>query len=294
MLSRLFASHQRPFIPRRHERETIAIDLSGSCLTFSLPPNFCHDSFGDSSQEPPQRVNIFANRNYVDDSGYEEWRREGVASQTLMKRSWELFGPIWHVRPIGTIDFVLTLNRHDALPKDMSCFNPQHFERIIMRNLYYWGPCRPNFQVQKAPLNWQLRELDGATAIFFEKHRINPPEVLAENPHHDTYFSSRLFIPLGQHHYIKLNFRYLGYAPVKPCLAAMNSIRDTVCDSVSLQFGVDARSQLLKARQQWPEARASYKRGVEVWTYPEWQRGGEFGGDIIITKPGSSPPAWQE
>ncbi|WP_444932233.1 hypothetical protein ACJJIF_10865 [Microbulbifer sp. SSSA002] len=294
MLSRLFASRQRPFIPRRHERETIAIDLSGSRLTFSLPPNFCHDSFGDSSQEPPQRVNIFANRNYVDDSGYEEWRREDVASQTLMKRSWELFGPIWHVRPIGTIDFVLTLNRHDALPKNMSCFNPQHFEQVIMRYLYYWGPCHPDDYVQKAPLNWQLRELGGATAIFFEKHDDHPSQRLEENPYYGTYFSSRLFIPLGQHHYIRLNFRYLGYAPVKPCLAAMNSIRDTVCDSVSLQFGVDARSQLLKARQQWPEARASYKRGVEVWTYPEWHRGGEFGSDIIITKPGSPPPDWQE
>ncbi len=32
MLSRLFASRQRPFIPRRHEREAVAINLSGSRL----------------------------------------------------------------------------------------------------------------------------------------------------------------------------------------------------------------------------------------------------------------------
>ncbi|MCO1336820.1 hypothetical protein MO867_21055 [Microbulbifer sp. OS29] len=293
MLSRLFASRQRPFIPRRHERERIAIDLSGSRLAFSLPPNVCHDSFADPSQEPPQSVNIFDNSNYFDDSGYEDWEREGVASQTLMKRRWELFGPIWRGRPIGYISFVLTLNRHDALPKDMSCLNPQHFEQVIMRTLYYCGPCRPNHKVQQAPVNWQLRELDGTTAIFFEEHQQHSPESLAECPHHDTHFSNWFFIPLDQRHYVDLHFSYLGYAPVEPCLKAMNSLRDSICDSVKLQLGVDAKTQLSKAQQQWPRAKASAKRDIEPWVYPEWRRGGEFGGDIIITKPGSPPPAWQ-
>ncbi|WP_444929387.1 hypothetical protein ACJJIF_16340 [Microbulbifer sp. SSSA002] len=294
MLGRLFASRQYPYIPRRHQRERIAIDLSGSRLAFSLPPNVCYDSFADSSQEPPQSVNIFDNSNYFDDSGYEEWEREGVASQTLMKRSWELFGPIWHGSPIDTIDFVLSLNRHDTLPKDMNCLNPQHFEQVIMRHLYYCGPCLPNHEIQLAPVNWQLRELDGVTAIFFEKHRINPPEVLAECPHHDTYFSSCFFIPLDQDIYIKLNFRYLGYAPVEPCLKVMNSIRDSICNSLQLQLGTGAKDQLLKARQKWPRAKASAKRDIESWIYPEWYETDDFEGKIIITKPGSPPPAWQE
>ncbi len=262
-------------------------------LAFNLPPHFCHDSFAISSKEPPQSVNIFSDNAYSDDSGYEAWKREGVAHQLLMKRSWELFGPIWRGRPIGTIDFALTLHRHDALPKPMSCFNPKDFEQVVMRNLYYGGPCRPNHQVQQAPVSWQLRKPGGATAIFFEKHRINPPEVLATSPHHDTYFSSCFFIPIDQTRYLKMNFRYLGYAPVEPCLAAMNSIRDGVCNSVSLQLGTDAQAQLAKTRQQWPEAKASAKRDIEPWVYPEWRESDDFEGRIIITKPGSPPPAWQ-
>ncbi|MCO1336228.1 hypothetical protein MO867_18005 [Microbulbifer sp. OS29] len=293
MLSRLFASRQRPFIPRRHERERVAIDLSGSRLAFSLPLNACHDSFADPSQEPPQSVNIFDNSNYFDDSKREEWKREGVARQILMKRSWELFGPIWRSRPIGYISFVLTLNRHDALPEDMSCLNPQHFEQVIIRALYYNGPCQPNHKVQQAPVNWQLHKLDGTTPIFFEKHQQHSPESLAECPFYDTHFSSFFFIPLDQRHYIYFVFNYLGYAPVKPCLKAMNSIRDSVCDSVELQLGADAKTQLSRVQQQWPGAKASAKRDIEPWVYPEWYETDDFEGKIIITKPGSPPPTWQ-
>ncbi|WP_444929388.1 hypothetical protein ACJJIF_16345 [Microbulbifer sp. SSSA002] len=293
MLGRLFASRQYPYIPRRHERERVTIDLSGSRLAFSLPPNVCYDSFADSSQEPPQSVNIFDNSNYFDDSGYEEWEREGVARQILMRRNWQLFGPIWRDRPIGYISFVLSLIRHDALPQEMSCLNPQHFEQVIMRTLYYNGPCQPNHKVQQAPVNWQLYELDRATAIFFEKHEQHSPESLVECPFYNTHFSSFIFIPLDQRHYIYFVFNYLGYAPVEPCLKAMNSIRDSVCDSIELQLGADAKTQLSNAQQRWPGARASSKRDIERWVYPEWRRGGKFEGEIIITKPGSPPPAWQ-
>ncbi|WP_444943147.1 hypothetical protein ACJJIK_14370 [Microbulbifer sp. ZKSA006] len=293
MLSRLFASRQRPFIPRRHERETIAIDLSGSRLTFSAPPNICQDSFADASQEPPSRVNLFDNSKYSVDSGFEEWEREGVALQILMKRSWELFGPIWRGRPIATIDFTLMLYRHDAMPKDMNCLNPQHFETVVMRHLYYWGPCHLVDREQKAPVNWQLRSQDGATAIFFENHQRFSPEALEECPFYDTHFSSCFFVPLDQTHYLKFNFRNLGYAPVEPCIRAMNGVRDLLCDSVELHLSADAKAQLASAQKQWPEAKANPTRSIEHWVYPEWHWGGKFDEKIIITKPGSPPPPWQ-
>ncbi|WP_444943148.1 hypothetical protein ACJJIK_14375 [Microbulbifer sp. ZKSA006] len=293
MLSRLFASRQRPFIPRRHERETIAIDLSGSRLTFSAPPNICQDSFADASQEPPSRVNLFDNSQYSTDFKREEWKREGVSLQTLMKRSWELFGPIWRGRSIATIDFTLVLYRHDAIPKNMSCLNPQHFETVVMRYLYYLGPCIPNHRQQKAPVNWQLRNLDGATAIFFEEHQRFSAQALEERPFYDTHFSSCFFIPLDQTRYLQFNFRNLGYAPVEPCIRVMNGIRDLLCDSVELRLSADAKAQLASIQTQWPEAKANPMRGIEHWVYPEWKRSGNFDGKIIITKPGSPPPPWQ-
>ncbi len=293
MLSRLFASRQRPYIPRRHERETIVIDLSGSRLTFSSPPNLCQDSFADSSQEPPRSVNIFDDSQYSTDIKREEWKREGVALQILMKRSWELFGPIWRGRPIGTIDFTLALYRHDTLPQGMSCFNPQHFETVIMRYLYYLGPCIPDHRPQKAPVNWQLRNLAGATAIFFEEHQRFSAEALEECPFYDTHFTSCFFVPLDQTRYLQFNFRNLGYAPVEPCLKAMNGIRDLLCDSVELQLSADAKAQLVTAQKQWPGAKANSARDIENWVYPEWHWEGKFDEKLIITKPGSPPPPWQ-
>ncbi|WP_444910477.1 hypothetical protein [Microbulbifer sp. TRSA005] len=292
MLERLFASRRHPYIPHRNEREKISIDLSGNRVKFFLPPHTCHDSFAEFKLNYPEKINIFDDSDYNDGSDCEDMEREGVARQCLMERSWELFGPIWRSRPIGTIDFNLILNRHDTLPHSMSCLNPKHFEQVVMRCLYYWGPGNPNDHVQKAPVNWKLYKLGEVTAIFLERHRLNSPEILTKNPHHETYFTSSFFIPLDRAHYLTLNFRYLGYAPAKHCLVAMNSIRDAVCNSVSLQLGIDIKKQLAEVQRQRPNDKASTKRKLEPWVYPEWHRGGEFDEDIIIIKPGSPPPDW--
>ncbi|WP_444943558.1 hypothetical protein ACJJIK_18895 [Microbulbifer sp. ZKSA006] len=195
MLNRLFASRRRPYIPHRNKREAISIDFSGNRLELSLPPHSCYDSFADLDPTSyPERVNIFDPSDYIADSGYEDWEREGVSRQCFIERSWELFGPIWHSRPIGTIDFRLILNRHDKLPSDMSCLNPQHLEQVVMRRLYYSGPCRPDYYVQLAPVNWKLYELSGVTAIFFEEHRVNPPgRIEAQPPSRHLLFQQLIY-----------------------------------------------------------------------------------------------------
>jgi len=290
MLSKLFASRKRPYIPHRYERDHVEIDFSGSRLSLDLIP---HADFEGFEADPiPTSVNIYDPSIYSDDSHVDEWQREGRASYKVASRSWELLGSPLRGRPYGTVDFMLLLLRSDALPENMSCLNSAHFEQVLLRSMYYGGPASPEFAKRKAPVNWQTEEKDNGTWIYYERHRDFSDESEPPLPFEPTFISSRLNIPLDDRHFIQLNFRYLGYAPVEPCLANMNELRDSVCNSVQLSLGTSAEKALEAANQRWPKARAQKYRKPEPWVYPEYRSGDHHKGepDIIILKPGSPAP----
>jgi hypothetical protein len=290
MFSKLFASRKRPYIPHRYERDHVEIDFSGSRLSLDLIP---HADFEGFEADPiPTSVNIYDPSIYDDDSNTVEWRREGRGSHIVAARSWELLGPPMRSRPYGTVDLTIRLVRMDSLPENMSCLNPEHFEQVLLRFTYYNGPASPMYAKRKAPVNWQIEEKDNGTWIYFETHRDfsdNPDRQLTFEP---THMDSKLSIPLDDRHFLQLNFRYLGYAPVEPCLANMNELRESVCNSVKLSLGASAVKALGVAKERWPKARAQKNRKPEPWEYPEYRSGDHHKGepDIIILKPGSSAP----
>ncbi|MCX2783337.1 hypothetical protein OQJ46_10085 [Microbulbifer thermotolerans] len=273
MLKRLFATRKRPYVPGINRPETIRVDLSGSILTLQMPPHSDYEGF--PGEDPPPQVNIYDQDQYVDDSNLPKWRREGKSSFYFMRRDWEFYGPPWRTRPYGTISLGIGIYRYDTLPEGMSCFNPEHFEQICLRSLWYLGPAYPSLGKYLAPINWQLRQLAGATCLYYESHR-------------DCYLS----IPLDDRYFLDLDFRYLGYAPVKHCLTNMNTLRDAVLDSVHLEFSATAKERLAEAKHKWPDTRASEHRDPEPWIYPEWRWGNDDKGeeDIVVLKPGSPPP----
>ncbi|MFT7372568.1 MAG: hypothetical protein ACI9T9_001255, partial [Oleiphilaceae bacterium] len=240
----------------------------------------------------PTSVNIYDPAIYSDDSHVDEWQREGRASYLVAARSWELLGSPLRARPYGTVDFMLLVLRADALPESMSCLNPGHFEQVLLRSEYYGGPASPASAKCKSPVNWQTQEKGKSAWVYYETHRDFSERSEPPLPFEPTFITSRLNIPLDDRHFLQLNFRYLGYAPVEPCLANMNELRDSVCNSVKLSRGVSAEKALAAANKRWPDVRAQQIRKPELWVYPEWRRGNSDNGEpsIIILKQGSPAP----
>lgn len=178
MLKRLFASRKRPYIPGLNRPEKVEVDLSGSKLTMLMPPHSNYQGF--ASKEPPERVNIYDDGQYVDDSLLPEWQREGKSHLSLFNRRWELYGPPWREQPYGNIQFGASISRYDALPEGMNAFNPRHFEQMAMRSLWFTGPAQPDMGRFRSPINWDMHiRKPGTPWLYYEyqpdySHNPNP------------------------------------------------------------------------------------------------------------------------
>ncbi|ROS00196.1 hypothetical protein EDC56_2834 [Sinobacterium caligoides] len=292
MIKRLFASRKRPYIPFRDQPERVQINLSGTIITMDLLPHMDYEGF--KADHLPTHVNVFDDKTYNNTNHLPVWQRSDSAMKSIHARDWELLGPPWRSRPFGSITFAITLMRTDQMPEAMSCFNPAHFEQLVLRSAHSRGPASPEYAKVKAPVNWRLHEQNGNTWIYYETRKDFSDFTTAPLPFSETQVDSTLHIPLGDRHYLFINFSYLGYAPAKYSFAHMNKIRDAVCKSIECQLSPSAQQQLISAREQWPTAKAQPEREPEPWRYPEWRRGDRDKGeeDILIIKPGSPAPSY--
>lgn len=294
MFKRLFASRKHPYVPGLNQREKIEIDISGSKLTMLLPPH--SDSEGFRREPPPSKIDLHDPENFYTDESSPKWQRSGNAhfQGRLADRHWEFCGPPWRSRPYGFIAFGIGITREDAMPEGMSCFNPTHFEQLVAHSLYFGagGPAKPDLPRTKGPFNWRIHRESGATGIYFERHRDfhdypKDPEAFERSSH-----SCTLLLPLEHRFSLGIAFRYFGYAPAEYSLVNMNTVRDTVLNSVRLELSTTAKAQLAEAKDKWPEAHTCENREPISWKYPEWRNGDYSKGEsnIIILKPGSAPP----
>lgn len=290
MFNRLFATRKRPYIPHRHEREHVEIDLSGNVLSLDLLPHSNTEGFG--SRPLLKKVNIFSTQDYQSDEHVPEWQREGDSTCVLHQRDWDLLGPFWVQHILGTVECTLAAIRLDLMPAGMSCFNPQHFEQVVLRAAYYRGPTQPEMTKVKSPINWQVINKNQGNWIYYEIH----PDLSDDDgtPYAGTpaHITSSLFIPIEDRQYLTVNFRYLGYAPVEPCLKNMDELRDSVRASIDLKLSSTSQKQLTLAKQQWPNAKVQENRQPEPWVYPKWRRPDHTKGesDIVILQLGSPAP----
>ncbi|MCA0899892.1 MULTISPECIES: hypothetical protein [Microbulbifer] len=294
MLKRLFASRKKPYVPGLNQREKVEIDISGSRLTMLLPPH--SDSEGFRRKPPPKKIDLHDPDNFYTDEESPEWQRSGNARYKggVANRHWEFYGPSWRSRPYGYIAFGIGITREDAMPEEMSCFNPSHFEQLIAHSLYFGagGPTSPDLPRTKGPFNTRLCQMSGATGFYFERHRdfahrTQEPEAFEQASH-----SCTLLLPLEHRYSLGVAFRYFGYGPAKDSLANMNKLRDLVLNSVQLELGSTAKNQLAEAQLKWPGSRASESRKPINWKYPKWRNGKYHKGEsnIVIIESGSPPP----
>ena len=90
---RLFSTRKHPYIPGRHQPETLRVNLSGSLLTLQLPAHTPFDSL-DEDKKPPAEVDIFDDDKYTDiDKGLPEWQQLGLSNLGLMSRTLGFLAP---------------------------------------------------------------------------------------------------------------------------------------------------------------------------------------------------------
>lgn len=288
--TKLFASRRRPYIPHRYERDDIEIDLSGTKLQVQLLPHERFDGLGE--EKVISKVNIFDSALFSDEDHLEEDEKQGIACLCLAQRFWELRGPFWQEQAYGFVDFSIVLVRNDNLLDGMSCFNPFHFEQMLLLSEYNNGPRNPQKPRKKAPVNWRVIENKSGNSIYYEAH----PDFSARKDTPLSYEAARirchLCIPVDDLYYVRFNFHYHSYSPVEYCLKYMNELRNSVNDSVKVSLSHSSSQVLSDIKKKWPDASAKSEREPEPWVYPEWRRGDRQKGEprIVIEKLGSPMP----
>ncbi len=285
----LFATRKNPYKPWANQRDRVEINLSGTRLSMELPPHSNIEGF--TRETAPTSVNIYDDSAYKSDEGLPDWQQEGISLFSLFSREWDFRGPNWERWPYGKVIFAASIARYDALPESMSCFNPAHFESIALRRAYFRGPGQPELAKQTAPNNWQLYDFDGNTAIYFEFHPDLSDTSIPHDPFDEACTTSCLHIPIGTHHFVQLNFVFMGYAPSHLSLANMTRIRDEVLSTVRCALS-DAQSQeMLHARSKWSAAKAKASLRPQPWIYPEWRwSDDENEPEMVRVTTGSPPP----
>ncbi|GLS26574.1 hypothetical protein [Marinibactrum halimedae] len=294
-IHQLFASRRRPYIPGKNKRDKITINFSGSILTLELPPS--HYSEGLGKDKPiPEVVNLYEKSDFISDEDLPSWRRQGVSVRSIMGRHLELLGPPWHPQPtLGLMDFSMGVRHMDTMPEGMSLFNPEHLEQATLRNIYFNGPGNPLNRHVQGPVNWQVRETDSGTWLYTETHprlENREPDDDSPLPEESSFIRSVLLMALTDRHMLSMGYRYIGYKPVVDCLRSMNSIRDSVFNSVQLTLSNESQDKLKHAQKRWPNAQACENRTPEPWIYPIVRRGDNSIGEpnIVLLEPGSPPP----
>lgn len=283
MLKRLFASLKHPYMPGLDTPERIVTDLSGSKLILELPPHYCSSGF-EEHKSPVPSIDFYNSALYPK----ETVNSYPFSNTTFIGRDWEIYGPIWKSGYEGSISFRAVVDRANCLPDGMSCFNPNHFEQVITRQLFRMGPEKPNFGEQLAPVNWRVENkgswtLTGTPWISYEVHKKPDGDPTSFAP---AQYSSYIVTPLDDRHYLRLMFHNLGYLPAEYSNRFADSVRDQVYRSIDLTLSASASRQQEAALAKWPDARISKHREPENWQYPDWRDGDSAKGEptVVITR----------
>ena len=289
--ARLFATRKNPYVPGLNQREKVCINISGNELTMELPPHSDYEGFED--EKPPNSINLYEESYFDKESNRPKWQQSGTGYHGIMKRTWELKGKPWVRMPYGRVKFSIVLKKAKTMPETMSCFNPNHFEQLIMREAWFKGPGRYIGSRMKAPVNWKLMHLSGSTGIYFEQHK--DLSYFNESSEIDKSLISCYFnLPLTFRHFITLNFHYFGYVPVESSLRNMHMITELVCETTKLTLSQTSIKELTLAKEKWPDAKASPHRDPEPWVYPQTKEVKREDGCIedVIDIEGSPPPGF--
>lgn len=286
ILSRLFASHKRPYVIGLNNPERIRVNIAGCELQITLPPHYTPSGF-EAKVAPCDIHNIH------DSSLYDSNDDAQPFSQVqFIRRYWCYFGPFWDSPYMARTDFMATVMRVNCLPEGMSCLNPNHLEQVMMR-LLYWSVETPQFGEKISPINWRVENKQGNHWIVCEEHYKPHPQIPVDPKY--SCFDSPAITAIDDRHIIRLNFGNFGSLPVEDSISACNKIRDKVLDSVDWTLSPELQAHKDEVLQQSSNIHINLHRAPEPWIYPlEWRKGDFQKGEphIVVIKPGSPTPVF--
>ncbi len=295
MLARLFASKQRPYFKNPSHWDTLSLDLSGSRLEITLPPQ--DYDFPEKPHMP--KVNVFDESLYryktePDRNGNPPSHR-GVTVPGILKRNWFTYGPIWRASHIGSLQCYAVIADISRMTPKMNCFNPDQLERLIMHDLYYSEGPGFGRNEHTCPVNWQVRSIQGTDWVYLESWSKKPSwkEDSNADRYKDAHFSVWLFTPLFENKYLLVTFTALGSMPAEASNRVMFRRIEAIIDSLKLQLSPEALRQKAEAEQAHPEARYSPRREPESWQYyGNFRYGNILEGEpsLVFEGPCSPPP----
>ena len=285
-LKYLFSSRKRPYVKGINNPDRISVNLQGCELQLTLPPHYTPSGF-DEKVAPRDIANI-NDTNLFDK--YEVQKPFGQVQ--FIRRYWCYFGPFWDRPYMARTDFMATVMRVNCLPEGMSCLNPYHLEQVVMR-LLYWSVETPEFGEKIAPINWRIENKANHTWVVYEQHPKRNPRFPID-PSYAAYCSFAL-TALDDRHVVRLMFNNFGSLPIDDSIAACNTMRDKVLNSIRWQLSPSLQARKEVVLQQFSNTSISQYREPEPWIYPEWRDGNRQKGepDVVIIEPGSPAPAFK-
>ncbi|VAW69369.1 hypothetical protein MNBD_GAMMA09-1999 [hydrothermal vent metagenome] len=293
MFKRLFASKQRPYFKTPFRQDTLSSDLSGTRFEISLPPQ--DYAFAEDPCLP--KVNLFDKSLYdyetkPDRNGHPP-HNQGVMIESVFKRKWFTYGPIWRARHIGSLQCAGVVCDTSQMVAGLNCFNPEHLENLILHDLYYSeGPGFGNENT--SPVHWKIRQIQGVDWVYMESWSRKPAWIKSTDNYRDANFVAYMFTPLFEDKYLILSFVGIGSLPAEASNQALLARIESIVPSLKIELSPLALKQKADAEKKFPDAHYSQKREPEPWEYYTSFRDGDvLKGEkpLVIEGPCSPPPS---
>ena len=287
---RLFASRKNPHIPNRNQKELIKVDLSGNQWSIEVPPASVAD-MSDNYHGPS--INIYDQYNYSSQENLKKWQIGRYPYIPVFERSWGLFGKPWQLQELGLVTLHTMVCHAADLPSDMSCFVPEHFERVVLRHLYFtYGPGSIDIQYI-APVGWHQLNINNTPYIHCEVHHDFSSWDVWPSDGEETQISCCFYTPINKDFFLEQIFIFDGYVPAEDSLKAMRKLMEDILTSSQLKLSSENLQAQQKQAADW--SKIGQPRATEEWIYPLFRAGDEDKGEKheVLVKDGSLPPRYR-
>ena len=290
MLKRLFASRKKPCFRPGGPWQTRRFDLSGCQLEITLPPHdqeFAEDDHGDSFNlfDP----NMFSYETEPNERGFEP-RNRGISYPGIFLRKWNTYGPIWE-GPVGFLQCSSVVCDISRMKAKLNCFNKDQMEQLLIHSLYFSKGPGGKSRENTAPVNWQIKNLNGAEWIYCESWERKPDWIAFPDPHVEVRFAVWMVTPLFHDKYLMCTFSSFGTLPAAPSNQLMMERIHNIIPSLKITLSPEAAKQKAEAEQLHPNAQYSPHRDPEPWRYYEsWREGDLYAGEDEIVLEGECTP----
>ncbi|HMW48217.1 MAG TPA: hypothetical protein PKD17_02185 [Cellvibrionaceae bacterium] len=270
MFERLLATSEKPCFKSDKNWQDLELSFSGAKLKFKMP---AHDD-EIPEEDHAKGFNVFSPEWYL----YPKKTRAdgqipasgiGVSGSTI-KRVWKLYGEFWR-RYISVMGASFVVFDYSKICGDLNCFSKSNFEKLIMYQLYYtFGPGREETKYL-APINWQVRVINGVEWIYCETWRQRFEEKNLRDMHtpdFDSFFIASMFTPLFSDKCLYFSAWSMSGYPQGP----LNRLKFERIDAIANTFNLHLTPQALQEQKEVlaanPNDHYSVSRKPEIWEYP--------------------------